>query len=200
MPRVTYVKKARKDNPVAKKGESYYWWKFRYGGKRYSRTYPAGSQLCTGRKSEVMSVQESLNATLGNITFNSDNPEAAFETAESACSEAADELRNLGQEYGDSADNMPESLQYGEQAEMMREMCDHLDQVADELECVGFACPDEPEDDEPQAEDFEDEDDYDDAFEEWETSRLDWQTEAEQDLSDAIDEAIGVIDDIEFQF
>ena len=38
MPRVHHVKSARKDNPVAKKGESYYWWKFRYGGKRYSKT------------------------------------------------------------------------------------------------------------------------------------------------------------------
>ena len=45
MPRVTFVKSARKDNPVAKKGESYYWWKFRYGGKRYSKTRPRPSQL-----------------------------------------------------------------------------------------------------------------------------------------------------------
>ncbi len=45
MPRVTHVKKARKDNPVCKAGESYYWWKFRYGGKRYSLTRPRPSQL-----------------------------------------------------------------------------------------------------------------------------------------------------------
>ena len=45
MPRVTHVKAARKDNPVCKKGESYYWWKFRYGGKRYSLTRPRASQL-----------------------------------------------------------------------------------------------------------------------------------------------------------
>ena len=45
MPRVHHVKSARKDNPVAKKGESYYWWKFRYGGKRYSKTPPKPSQL-----------------------------------------------------------------------------------------------------------------------------------------------------------
>lgn len=46
MPRVNFVKSARKDHPGGiKKGESYYWWKFRYGPKRYSKTRPRRSQL-----------------------------------------------------------------------------------------------------------------------------------------------------------
>ena len=43
MPRVNYVKKARKNNPAVKRGESYFWWKFRYGGKQYSKTRPRQS-------------------------------------------------------------------------------------------------------------------------------------------------------------
>ena len=45
MPRVHFVRKARKDNSAAKKGESYYWWKFRYGSKICSRKYPKPQQL-----------------------------------------------------------------------------------------------------------------------------------------------------------
>lgn len=47
MARATFVKKARKDIPGTdiKAGESYYWWKFRFGGKHYSKTPPRRSQL-----------------------------------------------------------------------------------------------------------------------------------------------------------
>jgi hypothetical protein len=45
MPRVHHVKKARKDNPVAKVGESYYWWKNFRSPKRFSKTFPKRSQL-----------------------------------------------------------------------------------------------------------------------------------------------------------
>jgi hypothetical protein len=47
MPKVIFVKKAQKDIPGTniKKGDSYYWWKFRFGGKRTSKTYPKRSQL-----------------------------------------------------------------------------------------------------------------------------------------------------------
>ena len=42
MPRVNYVKKARKAIPGAdiKVGDAYYWWKFRYGGKHVSKIRP----------------------------------------------------------------------------------------------------------------------------------------------------------------
>jgi len=45
MPRVHFVKHARKDNDLVKKGESYYWWKFRFTGKCMSKTPPRKSQL-----------------------------------------------------------------------------------------------------------------------------------------------------------
>jgi len=54
MARANFVKKARKDNSVVKKGESYYWWKFAYGSKQYSKEAPSRSQLTqSGFKMQV---------------------------------------------------------------------------------------------------------------------------------------------------
>ena len=46
MGNIHFVKRARKDNSVAKKGESYYWWCFKYSKeKHYSKEYPSTEQL-----------------------------------------------------------------------------------------------------------------------------------------------------------
>lgn len=50
MPRVHHIKKAAKDHMsgntiLVQKGESYYWWKFRYGGKHISMDPPKPWQL-----------------------------------------------------------------------------------------------------------------------------------------------------------
>jgi len=66
MPRVNFVQKARKDNPVAKAGESYYWWKFRYGGKHYSLTRPRESQLT---QSEFLGAMYSLLEEIQDFTL-----------------------------------------------------------------------------------------------------------------------------------
>ena len=46
MPRVNFVKKARKDNPVVSKGESYYWWKYYFVPKMYSKSKPPRTLVC----------------------------------------------------------------------------------------------------------------------------------------------------------
>ena len=47
MPRVYTVNAARKDYPDdgISKGDTYYYWKFNYGSKVKSKTYPKRSQL-----------------------------------------------------------------------------------------------------------------------------------------------------------
>jgi len=47
MAHATFVKSARKAIPDhgIKVGDSYYWWKFRFGGKHISRYWPRPSQL-----------------------------------------------------------------------------------------------------------------------------------------------------------
>ena len=192
MPRVTHVKSARFDNRVCKKGESYYWWKPFRSGKHYSLTYPKPSQLCSGRKSEVMATQENLEAAMSGCGL-------VAEDVRSACEDAAGEFRQQGEEYCEGADNMPESLQYGEQAEGMREMGASLEEAADSLENLDFDPPDEFEDDEPeepQAGEFDSDDDYEDAVnefdmahEQWEADKAEAESARDDFVTDLIDEA-----------
>ena len=202
MPRVTHVKSARFDNRVCKKGESYYWWKPFRSGKHYSLTYPKPSQLCSGRKSEVMATQENLEAALGVDLDPAD--------IQAACEDAAAEFRSQGEEYCEGADNMPESLQYGEQAEAMREMGESLETAADNLEQLDFDAPDLFEEDEPEMESrdaFDNDADYLDAEVEWQSAYDQWEmdsAEAESARDDfihnLIDEANDAAGEIEFMF
>ena len=130
MPRVTFVKAARKDNPICKAGESYYWWKFRHGGKRYSLTRPRGSQLTqSAYYSGVRSLVEQIEDWFS-------NPD--LDGLESLATEIADALRQLGQEAEESRENMPESLQDSPTGELLQERYDICESQASELECIDF--------------------------------------------------------------
>ena len=70
MARVIHVQKARKDNPAVKKGQPYYHWSFRFGGKHYSATYPRPSQLTQSKMSEVLSQQEACDDIISELDNN----------------------------------------------------------------------------------------------------------------------------------
>lgn len=131
MAKVHFVKAARKDNPVAKAGESYYWWKPMVGGrggaKRYSKERPSRSQLT---QSDFLS---SLYGIEDGDMANAQSPEDFRGVAEA--------LRELGQEQQEKYDNMPDGLQQGDTGQMLEERAsgcdswaDEIDQRADELE------------------------------------------------------------------
>ena len=126
MPRVHYVKSARKDNPVAQKGESYYWWKFRFGGKRYSKTYPKRSQLTQsayfGALYDLCEVIEDYEIEPGEAS-----------DVENMRDEIESELNNLLDECQSSLDNMPESLQYSPTGELLQERIDALENAINEV-------------------------------------------------------------------
>lgn len=133
MARVHFVKKARKNYPHdgIKKGESYYWWAFRYGGKHKSKTMPKQSQL-TG--SEFLSTVYSFQEELEEGTF-----EATAEGLEEAKDERdriVDELRSLADEQTEKRDNMPEGLQYSETGTLLEDRENYCNEFADELEAV----------------------------------------------------------------
>jgi len=69
MPRVHFVKKARKDNSAAKAGESYYWWKFRYRGRRPTRSW-ARYRMRRGRMTRL-SQEELLEDPPEEVSANS---------------------------------------------------------------------------------------------------------------------------------
>jgi len=201
MPRVTHVLKARKDNRVAKKGEPYYWWKPYGSGKQMSASYPKPSQLCSGRKSEVMATQEGLAESLEANNFDWENPESAFESGKETCEETAEQFREQGQEYNDGADNMPESLQYGEQAENMREMGQSLESAADELDDVEWECPEfEGDDDPPMEDDFEEVEDFELAEESYKEEYQTWLDDCQEALGNAVDSANEAANNVEFMF
>lgn len=138
MPRVTFVKKARKDNPVAKKGESYYWWKFRYGGKRYSKTYPKRSQL----------TQSSFKSTYFDLMDDLSVPMDSVDGFESAMTDLRDNLQELYDECETNREAMPEHLQYSGSGEILQERMDNLETFIDAIDSIDM----------PDADDYDDED------------------------------------------
>ncbi len=143
MPRVNYVKKARKDNPVCKAGESYYWWKFRYGGKRYSLTPPKRSQLT---QSEYFGRLYDLDDRV--TSFESEDWDDVYALME----EVGDELQEIADECQEKLDNMPDQLQYAPTGELLQERLDACSSAADEVESL-----DEFDEDEPLEHEYEDE-------------------------------------------
>lgn len=136
MAKANFVKSARKDNPEAgiKKGESYYWWKFRFGGKHYSKTPPKPSQL-TGSEfwSQVLAVQEML----GELTEDG----SSRDDIRDAIQDAVSELENLKSETEDKLSNMPDSLQSSPTGELLQGRIDGLESFIDDLN--GIDCEDQ---------------------------------------------------------
>lgn len=135
MARAHFVKHARKDHPEAgiKKGESYYWWKFRTGGrggaKHYSKTAPKQSQLTQSEfLSRVYEIQERIDA----LTM----PDSGLVDLKGEIDSIAEEIRNLGQEQEDKISNMPDSLQQGSTGELLQGRADACEEWASDLENV----------------------------------------------------------------
>jgi hypothetical protein len=206
MPRVTHVKAARKDNPACKKGESYYWWKFRYGGKHFSVKYPRSSQL----------TQSAYYGTVRSLTEQiEDASPDSYDEFISLRDEIASALEELCSETQDSLDNMPDALQYSPTGELLQERIDACESGQSDAECVEPEDDDEPtedeyshdvdctncdgsgftdEDDEVGCDDCDGEgtieedggDDYENALEEWKVSQHGNIDNAMSELMDAV--------------
>lgn len=139
MARAHFVQKARKDNPAAKKGESYWWWKFRYGGKRYSKTRPKPSQLTqSGFLSEMYSITEAYETLFGSC----ENLEDMAAERDSMVGD----LESLKDECESSLEAMPEHLQDTSMSgELLTERIEGLESWISELENVELNEPDEEE-------------------------------------------------------
>lgn len=134
MPRVHFVKKARKDHgPDIKAGDSYYYWEFRHGGVRKSKTRPRQSQLTQSPYySGIYTIQEQVE------DFNqADGPEAFHELLQGL----ADDARTLGEEAQESFDNMPEGLQQGDTGQLLENRAYTMEEWASNLE--GIEVPEE---------------------------------------------------------
>jgi hypothetical protein len=142
MPRVHHVKKARKadrGNGI-KKGESYYWWKFRYGGKCKSKTYPRPQQLTqSGFLMAVYDIDDMKNQL---------TPSDTASGIEEALTAIKDAVETLKEECEGSFDNIPEQLQdTGSAGILLTERIDALDSYYNDLDCIDVdeECKDEDE-------------------------------------------------------
>jgi len=130
MPRVHKVNKARKDYPEQgiQKGDTYYWWKFRYGGKRMSKDYPKRQQLTnSGFLIQVYGIEDSYQQY---ETF-----EGLQEHIEDVCSQ----IEDLLSEVQDSLDAMPYHLQESSPTgELLTQRIESLEEWRSELESVDF--------------------------------------------------------------
>ncbi len=131
MARVYFVKAARKDNPVAKKGESYYWWKFRYGGKHYSKTRPRPSQTIN---SDFLSRMAEINERF-TYDFSAEGERDA-ETLKGMVEDAIGEVEELSGEAEENLGNMPEGLQEGPTGELLQSRVDEAETFRDALDDV----------------------------------------------------------------
>ena len=131
MPRVHFVKKARKDYPEAgiKKGESYYWWKFRYGGLHRSKTKPKPSQLT---QSDFLSQVYEIEERIQEIDIDDD--------FQAEIDDIVSELEMLRDETEDKLNNMPEQLQDTSEAGiLLQDRIDALDDWISDLESVDIS-------------------------------------------------------------
>jgi len=126
MARTHYVKKARKDVPNSdiKKGESYYWWKFRFGSKHTSRTPPKQSQLT---QSEFLGTIYDIEDRISGLDY---------DDLESEIPDIISELENLREECEEKRGNMPEQLQDSGSGEMLQNRSDSVQEMIDELEGI----------------------------------------------------------------
>ncbi len=122
-------KPAHKDELIwCPKGETYYTWKFNYGGAHRSRTYPLPSQLT---QSEFLSTVYAAGETISGLDYScsADDLEAYISDATSLIEEARDQAQ-------ESFDNMPEGLQQGDTGQLLESRVEACDEMLSELEGV----------------------------------------------------------------
>jgi hypothetical protein len=124
MARLTYVKKARKDNAVCKKGESYYWWQFAFSPKTLSKTKPRRSQL-------------TRSSFLGQLYDIEDDFSFDGDDLETSRDELVSTLEGIRDECQDSLDAMPDHLQdTSDSGCTLTERIEQLDEWISNLEAV----------------------------------------------------------------
>lgn len=163
MPRIYTVKAARKPavcNKCGKAievGQGYIWWQF-YHSKETKRClkcpHPRQSELTqSDKKSRLYAAQESIEDAISNQPTDFDSIED-FDVSglAEALRSAAEEIRGVGEEYNESADNIEQYISSSQTIDECREWAegceawaDALETAADEIESVEPDVPDEPE-------------------------------------------------------
>jgi len=132
MPKVNFVKKARKDYPDLgiKKGDSYFWWKFNFGPKMVSKTAPRRSQLT---RSPFLSALYDLEDEINSFT-----PQEPSDI-ESLRDDVISQLEEMKSECENNLENIPEQLRESSQAgQQLQERIDALEQSISDMESISM--------------------------------------------------------------
>lgn len=127
MKTVVHVKHARKENSVAKVGESYYHWKFKNGPRCYSKEKPTASQLT---RSEFLKQAYDLNDRLTGLAAKTK------EDLDQELQNLVEDFRALGEEQHVKICHMPERLKTSPSALLLKERRDLCETVACALEDI----------------------------------------------------------------
>lgn len=133
MARCTHVKKARKAVPKSvcgidggiKVGQSYYWWKFRRGGKHYSLSPPRRSQL----------TQSAFYGSIYDLEDDVIGMAIADEALESVRDEVVSALEEMRDGCQENLDNLPQQLQ---ESSILNERIENLESAISEFEQLEF--------------------------------------------------------------
>lgn len=108
-------------------GNEYYLWEKRYGGPQFRHVpcgYPRPTELSNRKTAQI---EEAIQ----DADFSSCDTE---EDCQALLENIAQTARDVGEEYRDSFNNMPEGLQQGGTAQAMEQVAEELDSWADDLE------------------------------------------------------------------
>ena len=129
MARVHLVKKARKAILEAgiNKGDSYYWWKFRFGLRQVSKTTPHRSQLT---QSEFLQGVYGIEDRIAKITWE--------DTENGELESIIGDIETLRDECEDKLSNMPDALRESSagSGELLQERIDTLEEWKSTLESI----------------------------------------------------------------
>lgn len=138
MPRVNTVKKSQKDQGKCgrcgcdlPKGSPYRWIKFGFGGGKYKRCMDPkcsfrGSDLTQSKMSGAYAAQENVEDNVGDC--------GSIEDVKALAEEAASSIREVGEEYQESADAISEHFEGSNTAEECETKAQELEAWADEIE------------------------------------------------------------------
>jgi hypothetical protein len=151
--RAYFVKKARKNYPKEgiKKGQEYWHWKFRRCEKRRSKTRPKPSQLTRseylgtlyGIREELEVACEIFDGMFAGANVDSDGTdvdgelsdfETERETLAGAFTNAAEQIRDLGNDAEEKLENLPDNLRDSPTGELLRSRAERCEVLAADLE------------------------------------------------------------------
>lgn len=131
MTKVNFVKSARKEyndsftGEIIKKGESYYWWAFRFQPRKISKTPPKPSQLT---QSEFLQNIYGIQEEIENMVADS--------TIIDQLNTVKGKIESLRDEVEEKLNNMPDNLQNSQTAELLQSRIDSLQEWVNNLDDV----------------------------------------------------------------